>query len=244
MDLSQAEARVVAALCKDEQWLREFDEEDLHTKVAAMLYNIPREKVRKAVERQTAKRVSHASHYLLGWSLLSNILKCSAKEAKAHKARYYEIRPNLESWHSQVRKQIRTYKRLTTTFNRVIQFPGPINDKVIRDAVAAEPQSTSADYLNRAIVKMYHEGPEEFQFNLQVHDSILFQVPNNLSCIQRNIETLKEFTEIEIDVHGVPLVIPCDFEIGFDWFNLTEIKDTSAKSVEKIYEQVCNTQIS
>lgn len=244
MDLSQAEARVVAALCKDEKWLKEFDEEDLHTKVASMLYGIPPEKVRKAVERQTAKRVAHASHYLLGWSLLSNILKCSAKEAKAHKKTYYEIRPKLDDWHGRVRKQIRDTKKIVTPFGRMIQFPGPINDKVIRDAVASEPQSTSADYLNRAINKMYYEGPEEFQFNLQVHDSILFQVPNELSCIQRNIEALKEITEIEIDVHGVPLVIPCDFEIGFDWFNLTELKDISPKSVEKVYEEVCNIQTS
>ncbi len=244
MDLSQAEARVVAALCKDEKWLQEFDKEDLHTKVASMLYGISPEKVRKAVERQTAKRVAHASHYLLGWSLLSNILKCSAKEAKAHKKTYYEIRPNLDGWHGRVRKQIRETKKIVTPFGRMIQFPGPINDKVIRDAVAAEPQSTSADYLNRAIDKMYYEGPEEFQFNLQVHDSILFQVPNELSCIQRNIEALKEITEIEIDVHGVPLVIPCDFEIGFDWYNLTEIKDISPKSVEKVYEEVCNIQTS
>jgi uracil-DNA glycosylase family 4 len=244
MDLSQAEARVVAALCKDEKWLQEFDKEDLHTKVASMLYGISPEKVRKAVERQTAKRVAHASHYLLGWSLLSNILKCSAKEAKAHKKTYYEIRPNLDGWHGRVRKQIRDTKKIVTPFGRMIQFPGPINDKVIRDAVAAEPQSTSADYLNRAIDKMYYEGPEEFQFNLQVHDSILFQVPNELSCIQRNIEALKEITEIEIDVHGVPLVIPCDFEIGFDWYNLTEIKDISPKSVEKVYEEVCNIQTS
>ena len=242
MDLSQAEARVVAALCKDKEWLREFDTTDLHSKVASQLYNIPIEKVRKNFERQTAKRVAHATHYLLGWSLLSKILKCSAAEAKAHKAKYYEIRPSLNDWHDGVRKKIRKDKTIVTSFGRVIQFPGPINDETFRNATAAEPQSTAADYLNRAIVKTYYEGPEEFEFLLQVYDSILFQIPDDLDCLIRNIQAMKTLTEIEIDIHGIPLVIPTDFEFGYSWGELKEIKSTSRSDISKVYDTIRNTE--
>jgi uracil-DNA glycosylase family 4 len=238
MDLSQAEARVVAALCKDEQWLHEFEITDLHTKVASILYNIPMEKVRKPFERQTAKRVAHATHYLLGWSLLSKILRCSAAEAKAHKAKYHEIRPNLVKWHDAVRKKIRQDKTIVTTFGRVIQFPGPINDETFRNATAAEPQSTSADYLNHAIVKMYYNGPKEFEFLLQVYDSILFQVPDNTDCLVRNIQALKELAEIEIDIHGISLTIPTDFEFGYSWGELNEVKSVDKKEIEKVYSEI------
>lgn len=238
MDLSQAEARVVAALCRDEDWLHEFDTTDLHSKVASQLYNIPMEKVRKTFERQTAKRVAHATHYLLGWTLLSKILKCTSKDAKAHKAKYHEIRPKLATWHDEVRQKVRQGKTIVTAFGRVIQFPGPVNDETFRNATAAEPQSTSADYLNRAIVKTYYEGPEEFEFLLQVYDSILFQVPDNLDCLVRNIQTMKELTEIEIDIRGVPLIIPTDFEFGYSWGEMQETKQTDRKSIEKVYESL------
>lgn len=238
VDLSQAEARVVAALCKDEQWLKEFDEVDLHTKVASQLYNIPPEKVRKGVERQIAKRVAHASHYLLGWYLLSQLLKCSAKEAKAHKAKYFEIRPKLLWWHDKVRKTIREKKMIRTCYGRTIQFPGMIDDKVIRDAVAAEPQSTSAEYLNEGLRKIYNEGPEEFEYKLQVHDSILCQVPDDISIIKRNIFAMKDLIEETIYIDDIPLLIPTDFEIGYNWLEMEEMKTIDSKAIESTYESL------
>ena len=238
MDLSQAEARVVAALCRDEEWLKEFDTIDLHSKVASLLYDIPIEKVRKNFERQIAKKVAHGTHYLLGPTLLSKILKCSMKDARRHKDKYYEIRPKLINWHDGIRKKVRAEKRLRTPFGRVIQFPGPVNDETFRNATAAEPQSTSADYLNHAIVKMYKEGPKEFEFLLQVYDSILFQIPDDLDALVRNVQAMKELSEITVDVHGVPLVIPTDYEIGYSWGTQKEIPSTDRKDIEKVYEKI------
>jgi DNA polymerase I-like protein with 3'-5' exonuclease and polymerase domains len=129
-----------------------------------------------------------------------------------------------------------------TSFGRVIQFPGPINDETFRNATAAEPQSTAADYLNRAIVKTYYEGPEEFEFLLQVYDSILFQIPDDLDCLIRNIQAMKTLTEIEIDIHGIPLVIPTDFEFGYSWGELKEIKSTSRSDISKVYDTIRNTE--
>jgi uracil-DNA glycosylase family 4 len=239
MDLSQAEARVVAALCKDDFWLRQFDEMDLHSWVASQLYDIPMEKVRKKVERQVAKRVSHATHYLLGWTLLSKILKCSAKEAKQHKAKYLQARPTLQGWHDRIRETIDRDHAIRTPYGRLIQFPGPINDDTYRAATAAEPQSTSSDYLNTALCKMYNEGPEDFEFHWPVHDSILWSVPDNADAITRNVQAMQAFTEVTIDVHGVPLVIPCDFEIGYDWLHMTELDSTDKKDVETALDKAC-----
>jgi DNA polymerase I-like protein with 3'-5' exonuclease and polymerase domains len=244
MDLSQAEARVVAALCKDDFWLRQFDEMDLHSWVASQLYDIPMEKVRKKVERQVAKRVSHATHYLLGWTLLSKILKCSAKEAKQHKAKYLQARPTLQGWHDRIRETIDRDHAIRTPYGRLIQFPGPINDDTYRAATAAEPQSTSSDYLNTALCKMYNEGPEDFEFHWPVHDSILWSVPDNADAITRNVQAMQAFTEVTIDVHGVPLVIPCDFEIGYDWLHMTELDSTDKKDVETALDKARVTKES
>jgi DNA polymerase-1 len=244
MDLSQAEARVVAALCKDDFWLRQFDEMDLHSWVASQLYDIPMEKVRNKVERQVAKRVGHACNYCLGWTLLSKILKCSAKDAKQHKEKYFNARPSVLVWHQRVRETIDRDHAIRTPYGRLIQFPGPVNDDTYRAATAAEPQSTSSDYLNTGLCRMFNEGPEEFEFFLTVHDSILFQVPDKLDCIVRNMQALKELTEVEIDVHGIPLTIPCDFELGYDWLHMTELDSTDKKDVETALDKARVTKES
>ncbi len=116
MDLSQAEARVVAALCKDTKWLNQFNEIDLHTWLASQLFSIPMEKVRKKVERQAAKKVGHACNYCLAWNALSKQLKCSAKEAKLHIANYFNVRTSVRPWHERVKETVkrdRLYERLT-----------------------------------------------------------------------------------------------------------------------------------
>jgi len=229
-DLSQAEARIVAALCGDEKWLREFDETDVHKKVASGLFGVPFDQVTK-YQRNIAKRVAHGTHYGLGKILLSEILGCSPKEAQAHKDRYYELRPKLKEWQERVKHTVRTKRMLRTVFGRVIQFFGPITDKLYRDAIAAEPQSTSADYLNTGLARLYERNLPWWEFLLSVYDSILCQVPDNLDAIEETIHTMKELVEVEIVVNGLPMVIPLSFEIGYSWGELEEIKDDDIRSV-------------
>ncbi|RLC62559.1 MAG: hypothetical protein DRI48_09450 [Chloroflexi bacterium] len=225
MDLSQSEARIVAALAKDLEWLREFDTIDQHTKVAALLFHLKPEDVDPKTHRQIGKRVAHASHYMLGWKLLSEIVGCPAKEAKRLKKRYFEIRPNVKKvWHKFILTEIKRKRVIKTCFNRVMQFFGPFFDQLVTDATAAEPQSTSASYLNDALARIYDEIPE-FEFALQVHDSILCQVPDDVATITRVVARMKALTEQEINVRGVRFTIPAEFTIGYDWYNGVEVED-------------------
>jgi DNA polymerase-1 len=234
MDLSNAEARVVAALCGDEKWLRDFDIRDQHTFVASQLFGVPFEEVTKIQRNKYAKKVAHATHYLLGWSLLSKILSCSAKEAKQHKSEYYRIRPKLDDWHHRINTDVRKSRYIRTCFGRVIQFFGPFFDSMITDAVAAEPQSTSADYLGHAILPISELSP--IWFHLQVHDSVLVSVPDSLLTLESVMPEMKEITEQEIVVNGLPMIIPCDFEIGYNWKDLKEVKDLN--NIKQVYESL------
>ena len=238
MDLSQAEARVVAALCRDFDWLHDFDVKDLHSDVAAFLYKIPIEQVNIKTHRQIAKRVAHGSHYRLGPKLLSQILGCSLREARSLKDRYFEKRKSLYTWHDDIEYIVQHEKMIRTPFGRCIQFFGPVNDKLLREATAAEPQSTSADYLNNSIIRMYEADIPEYQFLLQVHDSILCQIPNHPEAIYKVAKKMKEVTEITIDVHGVDLKIPCDFEIGYNWREMKKFK--TLDDVQKAYDALQN----
>lgn len=265
-DLSNAEARIVAALTGDEEWLASFDKEDQHSRVAMELFNIPLEKVRDLKPgsgkkyRDASKQISHATHYLHGWMSLSEKLACSAAEAKRHKANYYELRPNLAMWqrwvgqngkdayNAEAVKSVRETRLIRTCFGRVIQFFGPNFDSMLTDAIAAEPQSTSVDYLNFALVRYYNEIPE-FEFKQQGHDSVLCQVDDDLQCVENVILKMKKITEIPITVMGVrekngfiykdkpmELIIPLDFKIGYWWGEMEEVKDLNA--LKTTYEKL------
>jgi len=182
------------------------------------------------IRRNGVISVTGNTHYGLGKILLSEILGCSPKEAQTHKDRYYELRPKLKDWQERVKHTVRTKRVLRTVFGRVIQFFGPITDKLYRDAVASEPQSTSADYLNTGLVRLYEHNLPWWEFLLSVYDSILCQVPDNLDVIEETIQTMKELVEIEIVINGLPMVIPLSFELGYSWGEMIEIEDDDIES--------------
>ena len=45
---------------------------------------------------------------------------------------------------------------------------------------------------------------------------------------------MKRLIEQKIDVHGIEMIIPCDFEIGYSWGKMVEVKDLA--KVKEIYE--------
>lgn len=231
-DLSQAEARIVAACCEDPEWLRRFDETDIHREVAASLFHVSYDAVTSKM-RNIAKRIEHGTHYGLGKNLLSEILICPAKEAQAHKDAYHKLRPKLRIWQNGVKEQIRRTRMIRTTFGRVIQFFGPFTDKMMRDAVAAEPQSTSADYLNTGLARIYKRNLPYWEFLLSVYDSILCQVPDSFDAVEETIMTMKELVEVPVTVHGLTFIIPMDFEIGYSWGKLVEVENDLREAYEK-----------
>lgn len=244
VDLSQSEARIVAALCDDVEWLKAFDDRDLHKEVAALLYSIPLDKVEKETHRLIAKRIAHGTHYGMGYMLLSEILECPPKEAKRLKERYLEIHPSVKTWHMAVKNQVKKHHFLRTPFGVVIQFFGPLGSfqdtdedaaigKIMREAVAAEPQSTSVSYINQGIVKCFKEIPE-FDFLLQVHDSILFQLNDDLETIRRVFNQIKPLIEVPLTVHNIEFIIPLNFEIGHNWGTMIELN--SLEELDEVYK--------
>jgi len=178
--------------------------------------------------------------------LLSEIIECPPKEAKRLREKYIELRNGIKTWHTRVKQQIREKRFIRTPFGVVIQFFGPIGNlydtdddaavgKIMREAVAAEPQSTSVSYINRGIIKCFEVIPE-FDFLLQVHDSILFQVDDDLETLQRVLPQIKELIEVPLTVNNITFSIPLNFEIGYNWGNMTEMK--SLNELETAYKEL------
>jgi DNA polymerase I-like protein with 3'-5' exonuclease and polymerase domains len=240
-DLSQSEARIVAALCKDLDWLYAFDTRDLHAEAASFLYSITLQQVlsdkRPTIDtyRYKAKRVGHGTHYRMGPGQLSDIIKCPFGEARKLTDKYYVLHPKLREWQNAVCRQIDKTRIIKTCYDRVIQFFGPISEEVYRAAIAAEPQSTSVSYINEGIVRCWNELPR-FDLRLQVHDSMLIAEENNPNALYELAESVKEKVEHIICVQGVDLLIPIEFKIGYCWGKMVKVKNIA--EIPRVFDEL------
>jgi len=235
-DLSQAEARIVAALCGDLDWLHEFDVDDVYWSGAEFLFKKDRKYLIKSVHRQIAKKVSHATHYKMSWSLLRELIHCDAKTAKKLINYYYEMRPKLKDWQEGVAKQIRKDHEIRTPYGRRLIFPNNITDDDIRQAISFVPQSCCAQYNNNAWIRQYKEMPQS-RILIQVHDSLVHAVPDNINVIKQTMKDMKRLTEVPLRIGDIDLIIPVDFEIGYNWYDM---KECNIDNVEETYEILQN----
>ena len=236
-DLSQAEARVVAALCNDKTLLDNWQnpEFDVHKWTASKIFNKSPEDVTKT-ERFLGKVARHALNYGMGWKTFQgNVnsdsdttgISISAAEAKRIVKSYHNLHGNLEGWWKRVEHHLGNGGRLNTIFGRRRTFFGRRSadqwlDEVHKEAIAFEPQSTIADLLNRGMLRWWNKYDGKFgRLVAQVHDSVLIEVP---AAKARGVaRLLKKCLEEEITVNDIKLTIPAD--VSFSTTSWAEVEE-------------------
>jgi len=235
-DLSQAEARVVAALCGDRALLERWQDADfdVHTWTAAHIFGKAEADVTKQ-ERFLGKVARHALNYGMGWATFQRGVNAdadvtgvslSAVEGKRIVAAYHQLHPTVERWWQQVASVLDARGRLSSVFGRVRTFYGRRRathwlDDVHKEAIAFEPQSTVADLLNRGLLRYWQQwdrdGPRGGcgQLQAQVHDAVLVGARLGQYGDNYKIEAavLKRCLEEEIVVNGTHLTVPCEIEV-------------------------------
>jgi DNA polymerase I-like protein with 3'-5' exonuclease and polymerase domains len=114
-----------------------------------------------------------------------------------------------------VERQVRDVRRITTLLGRQRYFLGDWKDpETIRQATAYEPQSITADSINRGILRLW--GANICQLLVQVHDSILFQFPEHLEAefIPQAIALVEETHRLK---DGRDFKIPAEAKVGWNW---------------------------
>ena len=113
----------------------------------------------------------------------------------------HDPRHKLQNWHNAVFHQLQETGTLTTLFGRRRRFWGrPDDDATLREAIAYAPQSMTADEIDLGLLSLWRSN--RVQLLLQVHDSILFQYPEE----QENVI--------------IPRLLPPDVEEGRAWHQL------------------------
>jgi DNA polymerase I-like protein with 3'-5' exonuclease and polymerase domains len=224
-DLSQAEARVVAILARDEKLLKMFDYEvDIHRvtecwlrdkkiplldlffselctikcKQIAQELNSQMKGIVNDDERQEGKKFRHAGHYDMGKREAS--IQIGIAEAKAAIAlnKFHSTNPNIrDCFHREIVDFLNRNNRiLTNPFGRQRQFLNKWGSELWKEAYAQIPQSTVSDQVKFAAIRIERRAPW-IEILQESHDSLLAQIPENRE--QEAREIMREELEQPID---------------------------------------------
>jgi uracil-DNA glycosylase family 4 len=108
-DLSQAEIRAVAAYSQDEGLIAALNSSDIHSTIAAMIFNVPVEKIGKdSAERRYAKTIVFGIIYGMSAWRLHMAIGVTLEQAEEFIEKFFAAFPKLKMW---LEKQVRLAKR-------------------------------------------------------------------------------------------------------------------------------------
>ena len=216
-DYSQIELRILAHISESEDLIQAFiDGNDIHTKVAADIFNKDMKDVTKN-ERRTAKAVIFGIVYgISGFGLGENI-GVSPKEAKKFIEKYYELYPGVKRYMDMIVKDAYDCGYVRTLFNRKRNIDELFSSNFMirqggeRIALNTPIQGTSADIIKKAMVEIdaaFEANNIKSTMLLQVHDELIFDViEEEKKKVSDIVKTIMESTV----KFSVPLIVSQDF---------------------------------
>jgi len=215
-DYSQIELRLLAHFSKDPLLVEAYRRgDDIHTLTASQVFGVPPLMVTPDHRRQ-AKVVNFGIVYGLSAFGLSQNLGIEPSEAKQFINAYFEKYSGVRAFIDRTLEEARREGKVKTLFGRVRPIPD-INSKnsnlrgfAERTAVNTPLQGTAADLIKIAMIridKAVREQRLKSRMTLQVHDELVFEVPEN------EIEEMRTLVRQQMEkVH--PLTVPLLVEIG------------------------------
>jgi len=187
--------------------------------------------------RDMAKRGSHLSNYSgTAWTA-ARALKVPQPMMEEFQARYCrggrgpdgkEISPafpGIPRWWQWTATQLQLESRLITPFGRERLFFGrPGDPETLREAIAFNPQSTTADRMNLGLWRVWHKMPQ-VQLLAQTFDSITFQAPDDQTFDENVGEALALISVELIAPSGRKYVVPGEAKVGWNWGNCVTKSD-------------------
>jgi DNA polymerase-1 len=220
-DYSQIELRILAHFSEDKLLLEAFSkDEDVHCKTATEIFDVPHEAVTSEM-RRVAKTVNFGIIYGLSPYGLARDLSISQKEARelieGYFSRYRGVREYLDRTIQEAYQQ----GYVTTLCQRRRYLPDlcsksrNVREVAERTAINTPVQGSAADLIKLSMLRIQHEMRRKglsSKMTLQVHDELLFEVPQAevpqmTTLVQEEMETVAELK--------VPLVVI--IALGQNW---------------------------
>lgn len=220
-DYSQIELRIMAHLSEDPTLLKAFqDEKDIHRETASLVFDVPMAEVTDDMRRR-AKEVNFGIMYGMGVYGLASRLDISHEEAEEFIQNYFANYPNIKEFMNLSQERAREKGYVTTLLNRRRYLPEIHSDNrrvrefAERNAINTPIQGTAADLIKVAMIKIHNRMKAEklsSKMIMQVHDELVFEVPND------EIETMQKLVVTEME-NAIELKVPIKVEtgIGNNW---------------------------
>jgi DNA polymerase-1 len=220
-DYSQIELRLFAHITGDPAMTEAFKRgEDIHAKTAREVFGA-RTKQEEAEVRRLAKIVNFAIPYVIGPFGLAQRTGLARAEAKKVIEDYYQTYKAVRNYMERTPEQVRQTGVVRTIFGRIRPIPDignrnhNLRARAEREAINAPIQGSGSDLVKIAMIKVHERLKREglkARMILQVHDELLFEVP------EEEIERSREIacTEMEsVYPLSVPLIV--DIGVGRNW---------------------------
>jgi DNA polymerase-1 len=220
-DYSQIELRLMAHFSGDPLLVDAYrNNRDIHTLTASEVFGVPPEAMDKET-RNRAKAVNFGIVYGISPFGLAANLGIDQKEARTYIERYFERYAGVRTYIDSVLEQTRTEQRVTTLFGRSRPIPdiqsrnANLRGFAERTAVNTPLQGTAADLIKVAMIRIDRALAERrlaTRMTLQVHDELLFDVPED------EVDKVRELVKHEME-HVVELRVPviADVGVGANW---------------------------
>ncbi len=220
-DYSQIELRLLAHYSEDKLLVHAFKtDQDIHTLTASEVFGIAPEEI-DAEHRRRAKAVNFGIVYGISPFGLSQQLGIDTKEAKTYIERYFARYEGVRRFIDEMLEQTRRDGFVRTLFGRVRPIPD-INSKnanmrgfAERTAVNSPLQGTAADLIKLAMIRIdaeLHTRKMKSRMTLQVHDELVFEVP------EAEIEAVRELVQDHMqNVHALRVPLMVDVGVGTNW---------------------------
>jgi DNA polymerase-1 len=220
-DYSQIELRIIAEISKDPNMRQAFiDNIDIHTATAAKVYGVSIEDV-DSTQRRNAKAVNFGIIYGQSAFGLSQNLGIPRKEAAEIIENYFAQYPGIKQYMADTMNFARENGYVTTLMGRrrYLRDINSANQTVRgfaeRNAINAPIQGSAADMIKIAMINIHREFKAlklDARMTMQVHDELVFDVPNHEIEIVKPIILDKMKTAIKTEV---PIMV--EIGTGLNW---------------------------
>jgi DNA polymerase I len=211
LDASQIELRVLAYLSQDPRMLEDVKSSDLHMATAIRMYGLTDDKEEMTRRRYRAKQGNFSNVYGAGDEKLAEILDCEVDEAilfrEEHKATY----PRLYEYIKEAKEKAVQDGYVVTMHGRIRPIPElqagsrSMREKAEKEAFNTIIQGSAVDIVKLMMIQLRKIYPREIRLVLQVHDEMLWEVPDTL--LSWAIEQTEILGELFPDY-------PCEVKVG------------------------------
>jgi DNA polymerase-1 len=220
-DYSQIELRLLAHFSGDKLLVEAYRTgQDIHTLTASQVFGVTPLEI-NAEHRRRAKAVNFGIVYGLSPFGLSQQLGIDTKEAKRFIDAYFANYSGVREFIDRTLEQARADQKVTTLFGRIRPIPD-IHSKnanlrgfAERTAVNTPLQGTAADLIKLAMIRIdadLRERKLASRMLLQVHDELVFEVP------ETEVDVMRQLVADRMEnVHPLKVPLKVEVGVGLNW---------------------------